>query len=409
MKTAVLSVRTAMWLAATLSAPSAIAGSLYTFSTIDGPNPGQNDGEMTFVQAISDTHIIVGYAFPDSPCTNSFIIDSGTAMGLELPRPDDWPGPICMRAEGVNNSGHVVGTYGDDVVQGNGFLYHDGVFSNVGTPSLPPFIPPRTMPQGISNSGLIVGNYQDTEGEHAFVDISGYQLTFDVPGAVSTYAHGINDIGQVAGTYLDADGHHGYVNYWGTFRRLNYPGGQETMANGINDFGTTVGSYEDSNGGLHGFVYRSGAFSAFDVPVGDETVLTGINNRGQIVGSYDLLIDNKPRHGFVADPVTLMDVLSGVVQLSAGVVRVTIPSTARFDAVANIDVSSLTLGRSGSEASLMACRVLPSIFGSGNLRCTFSVPTSGLTCGDARVFLNGRLLDGTPIRGSDNVRVRPCR
>jgi hypothetical protein len=265
------------------------------------------------------------------------------------------------------------------------------------------------MPQGISNAGLIVGNYQDSKGEHAFVDISGYTVKFDVPGALSTYAHGINDIGQVAGTYVDAAGSHGYVNYWGKFRRLNYPGGRETMANGINDFGATVGSYEDIDGGLHGFVYRAGAFAPFDVPVGHNTILTGINNRGQIVGSYDLLIDNKPRHGFVAHPVTLIEVAKGgAVKHNPGVVRAIIRSTARFDAVASIDVSSLTFGRLGSEASLMACQVLPSLFESGNLRCTFSVAASGIECGDALVFLNGRLLDGTPIRGSDKVRVRAC-
>ncbi len=409
MKTTALSIGAATWLAVTLASPAATAGNLYTFTTIDGPNPGSNDGEMTFVQAISDTHLIVGYAFPDSTCTNSFMFDNNTPITLNIPVPNNWPGPVCIRAEGVNNSGHVVGTYGDTVVQGNGFLYHNGAFSSFGTVGLPPFPLPRTMPKGISNSGLIVGNYQDTEGEHAFIDISGYRHEFDIPGALSTYAHGINDFGRVAGTYLDATGSHGYLYYWGSFRRLNYPGGRETMAHGINDFGITVGSYEDAAGGLHGFVYQGGAFAPFDVPFGSGTVLTGINNRGQIVGSYDLLIGNKPRHGFVANPVTLLNLATGVVRYKAASVRATIHSTTRFDAVADIDVSSLTFGRSGDEGSLMSCEVSPSRFGSGNLTCTFSVPMSGISCGDKRVFLNGRLRDGTAIRGSDDVQVRPCR
>jgi probable HAF family extracellular repeat protein len=420
MKTA-FSAKAAVWFAATLLSSSAVSGTLYTFTAIDGPKPGQNDGEYTYVQGISDTHIIVGYAQPDSPCSNSFIFENGIGTTLEIARPESWPGPVCMRAHGVNNSGHVVGVYGDATVQGNGFLYHDGVFTHIGTQKLPPFLPlPRTMPQGISNSGLIVGNYQDSRGEHgfgehAFVDISGYTLTFDVPGALKTYAHGINDIGQVAGTYEDADGQHGYVNYWGQFRRLNFPGSQGTMANGINDFGTVVGTYRlvphpEAIGEQHGFVYMGGVYVPFDVPLGEDTVLTGINNRGQIVGSsFFPPYDTKPRHGFVADPVTLVEVANGVIHPNAGVVKVTIPSTRKFDAVANVDVSSLTFGRLGTETSLMSCQVLPGIFGSGNLRCTFSVPAAEIACSDARVYMNGRLLDGSPIRGSDQVRVREAQ
>jgi probable HAF family extracellular repeat protein len=408
MKMAVLSVHAAVLFASGIFAPTAIAGGLYTFSTIDGPKPGQFDGERTYVQGISDTHIIVGYAFPDSPCTNSFIIENDTATTLAIPRPPSWPGLMCMRAQGVNNSGHVVGTYGDTVVQGNGFVYHDGVFSNVGTPRLPPFPLPRTMPQGISNSGLIVGNYQDSKGEHAFVDISGYTVRFDVPGGSSTYAHGINDIGQVVGSYADAAGTHGYVNYWGSFRRLNYPGSTETIANGINDFGMVVGSYEGADGDEHGFIHAAGVFVPFDVPSGRNTVLTGINNRLQIVGSFDLPIGNKPTHGFLADPVTVVDVLNGIVRLDRPMVRVIIRSTPRFDAVASIDMTSLTFGRVGTEASLAGCQVIPGGFGSSNLACTFSVAISDIACGDTRAILTGRLLDGTPIRGSDAVRVRSC-
>lgn len=367
------------------------AGPLYTVTTIDGPNPGLG-GELTSIQGISDKHILVGFAFPNDPCTYSFLYDGTTFSAIQPPAPFS---PECVRAMGVNNDGKIVGTYGD-AVQGDGFLLHNGVYSNIGAVQLPPWPGPRTLPQGISNSGLIVGNYIDSIGNHGFVDIGGSFDYFNVPGAQDTFAQGINDIGEVAGNFVDSTGTHGYVDFWGLIKRLDFPGAQQTAANGVNDLSTVVGSYTDSSSQQHGFIYTSAGFTTFDVPGGSDTQLTGINNRGQIVGSYDL-------HGFRADPKSLI-LVTGQVRLNKPLIQVTIPSTAQFDA-STINTASLTFGHLGTEPSLAACQVLP---GAHGVACTFSTSASALQCGDTQATLVGQLIDGTPIRGSDVIHIAGC-
>ena len=189
------------------------------------------------------------------------------------------------------------------------------MYSNVGPLQLPPWLGTRTLPQGISNSGLIAGNFIDSSGNHGFVNISGSFVYFNVPGARDRFAQGINDVGGVAG-----------------------------------NLSTVAGSYTDSSSQQHGFIYTVAGFTTFDVPGGSNTQLPGINNRGQIVGSYDL-------HGFRADPKSLIAV-AGQVRLDKPLIQVTIPSTAQFDA-STIDTASLTFGHRGKEPSLAACQVLP--------------------------------------------------
>jgi hypothetical protein len=389
---------TALMTLACLCGNSADASPLYTLTTIDGPNPGLG-GEFTFVQAISDKHMIVGFAFPNDPCTNAFLFDGSTFTRIQPPPPF----APCIQATGVNNDGKIVGTYGDGQVPGGGggFLLFKGAFSSVGPLVVPPFLGPRTLPQGISNSGLIVGNFIDTSGQsQGFVDIGGSFFYFNVAGAQSTFTHGINDIGEVAGNFVDGTGGtHGYVDFWGFTKRFDFPGAQATVANGINDLSTVVGSYTDGANLQHGFVLGRTGFTTFDVPGAFATQLAGINNRGQIVGSY-----NKSQfHGFRADPVTSMAV-AGPVRLGAPSIKVIIPSAPRFDA-GTIDTASVTFGHAGTEASLAACQALA---GSGGLACTFSTSVSALQCGDTQATLNGKLIDGTPIRGSDDIRIAGC-
>ena len=387
---------TALMTFACLCGNSANASPLYTLTTIDGPNPGLG-GEFTFVQAISDTHMVVGFAFPNDPCTNAFLFDGTTFTTIQPPPPFAF----CIEATGVNNEGKIVGTYGDAGVPFGGFLLFNGAYSPVGPLVVRPFIGNRTLPQGISNSGLIVGNFIDTNGHsQGFVDISGNFVYFNVPGAQDTFTHGINDLGEVAGNFLDSTGRtHGYVDFWGFTKRVDFPGARDTLANGINDFSTVVGTYTDSNNLEHGFVHGPGGFTTFEVPGALNTVLTGINNRGQIVGSYHTL----QFHGFRADPKTVVAV-AGPVRLSAPSIKVTIPSTPHFDA-GTLDTASLTFGHAGTEASLAACQALP---GSTGLACTFSTSVSALQCGDTQATLNGKLIDGTPILGSDKIRIAGC-
>ena len=145
-----------------------------------------------------------------------------------------------------------------------------------------------TFAQGINNSGQIVGNFNDAQNvSHGFLRSSaGTYTTFDYPGATGTYAADINSAGQIIGTYTDsAFNTHSYLLSGGTFSPLIYPGSVQTLAYGINTAGQVVGGYVDSGQNRHGFLLNGGVYSTVDVPgAADNVGAFGINAAGHIVG-----------------------------------------------------------------------------------------------------------------------------
>ena len=63
-----------------------------------------------------------------------------------------------------------------------------------------------TNANGINDSGQIVGNFDDASGDHGFLLNNGIYTELDVPGATFTVANGINDSGQIVGNFNDASG-----------------------------------------------------------------------------------------------------------------------------------------------------------------------------------------------------------
>ena len=83
-------------------------------------------------------------------------------------------------------------------------------------------------------------------------------------------------------------------------------------------------------------------------------------------------------------------------------------SSATFDAPARADRTSLTFGRTGSEASFTSCdSALTDVNGDGRLDlvCHFTIKLSGFQMGDTAGVLMGRTIGGTQIRGTDLVRI----
>ena len=115
-------------------------------------------------------------------------------------------------------------------------------------------------------------------------------------------ALGINDAGQIVGDYEDSTGEHGFLYSGGTYTTLNDPLGTDgTFASGINDAGHIVGYYYDSSGTAHGFLYSDGTYTTLDDPLGTRAPMRfGINDAGQIVGFY--YDSSGSGHGFLANP-----------------------------------------------------------------------------------------------------------
>jgi uncharacterized membrane protein len=110
----------------------------------------------------------------------------------------------------------------------------------------------------------------------------------DLPGVAATFVSDITNSGRIVGTYQDFAGNfHGYVEETdGSFVTIDVPGAPATEANGLNERGDVVGAFTGSNGLLRGFVQHDGVISTIDVPGARSTLPVAINNQGQIVGEY---------------------------------------------------------------------------------------------------------------------------
>jgi hypothetical protein len=94
-----------------------------------------------------------------------------------------------------------------------------------------------------------------------------------------------------------------------------------------------------------------------------------------------------------------------------GLIAASILSAADFDARREVDRSSLTFGRTGSEDSLSLClRIGFDVNRDGirDLTCFFRARAAGFQCGDTAGILRGLRVDGVSIVGKDSVRVARC-
>ncbi|MGO9375682.1 MAG: carboxypeptidase regulatory-like domain-containing protein [Syntrophobacteraceae bacterium] len=149
-----------------------------------------------------------------------------------------------------------------------------------------------TSAEGINNSGQVVGYFTDTNSvSHGFLR-SADGLTYtqiDAPNATSTLAFGINNSGQISGYFTNATGPHGFVRSadGSTYTTIDYPGSQimQTLIYYIDDAGQTTGNFTDGNWSVHAFV-RSADGSTY-TPIGYGQPY-GINNASpnQITGFY---------------------------------------------------------------------------------------------------------------------------
>lgn len=188
---------------------------------------------------------------------------------------------------GSGQTGQIVGDYFDGNGE-SGFLYDGTTFTQIAPPgSL------QAYARGINNTGQIVGFYDDgTGGFHGFVFKAGTYTQFDVSLGTQTLLAAINDAGQVVGQYSDTNGGiSGFLGKLGSSLAtpFNFPGAAATQPQSINGDGKIAGNYQDSAGNFHGFVYdpSSGQFDSIDYPGATATLAYGINNNGQVLVQAD--------------------------------------------------------------------------------------------------------------------------
>jgi hypothetical protein len=223
-------------------------------------------------------------------------VERGTYTKISVPR-------ATTIAEGINDSGVIVGCFKRKTGPGRGFIDHHGKFTIITDPAAATSRAGTTCPAGIDNAGAIVGQYRDRSGMlHGFAYRNRKFTTIDEPHAghrsgQGTTAVEINKSGVTVGYYVTRKNlEKGFILRNGVFTTVTYPAadplGLGTALNGIADDGTISGLYEDVRGRVHGFWYRNGIFHKIDVPGAHQTEVACISERSAlIVGSY------QPRSG----------------------------------------------------------------------------------------------------------------
>lgn len=194
----------------------------------------------------------------------------------------DVPGATYTYIYGINSAGQMVGEYITPTTS-SGFLYTDGVFSDINYPGAS-----DNTVTGINDHGDMVGTYYDNAFK-SFLYQDGQFTTIVYPGASSTQANAINNAGDIVGGYVDqASMWHGFLLHQGVFTSLDVPGGDFTIAFGINDSGIISGYYTwycDDCDILKGFLLYQGRFHISSPNI----VLTGINNQDEVVGNCNMV------------------------------------------------------------------------------------------------------------------------
>ncbi len=277
------------------------------FKTIDDPNSVQAQFKGTRVQGLNDDGELVGLYN-----TNSGVFGFYEIGGVFSTLPDPSPGLTSgFGANGVNNSGQIVGEYDLQAGGYHGYLYSGGTYTTIEDPNAAAV--GATACNSINDPGQIVGSYSAGNGvEHGFLYSGGANGTYtniDVPLAQHTWAQGINNAGEIVGYYEDSsNAFHGFTYTNGTYATFDdAQGTQGTFAFGINDLGQIVGKYANASG-QHGFLYSGGVFLSVDDPsavvpspnVDTVTEIYDINNAGRTAGFY--FDNNSAIHGFVTVP-----------------------------------------------------------------------------------------------------------
>jgi hypothetical protein len=212
---------------------------------------------------------------PSSPCTGH----------LEYkPTFIEFPGASFTVVTGINNRGDATGVYNDAGGQ-HGFVLIGARFSTLGFPGSV-----VTNPYKISDTGIIVGSFQDGSGlVHGFSYSKGTWTQIDFPGASDTEAYGVNSAGDIVGIY-DAFQPitHGFLLTKGEFHRIDTPYGIQSAAQGINDLGMITGfGWSDPFAGPYtGFKLRNNSFTRFNFPGAPFTLPYSINNASDLAGFF---------------------------------------------------------------------------------------------------------------------------
>jgi len=170
-------------------------------TTLDAPFRG---AVGTQLNAINDAGVIVGVWVDHAFRGHGFIYQNGSFSNLQ------YPGSRDTTPFGINSNGDIAGNWdADQSSTGHGFVFSGGRITSFDVPDA---MPNETAANGINDSGQIVGTYVGRDGKfHGFIREGATFTALDCPGGVATIAWGINAAGQIAGNCDDSGGRKGFI------------------------------------------------------------------------------------------------------------------------------------------------------------------------------------------------------
>jgi probable HAF family extracellular repeat protein len=246
----------------------------YQYATIAPPG-----AQGTVANGINNEGQIVGYYFTGSGdprvVDHAFLLSGGVFTPLADPQGDS------TTPASINDAGQIAGSYNVGLDQ-HAFVLNGGAYSTIDPPGRGPF----ASANGINNTGRVIGYYTDPQHrQHEFQYADGQFVSRDAPNSGNTVGFGINDAGEGVGEVDTQSGDsYGFLMVNGGFAPIRFPGAILTVARAINNQGDIVGTYVDTASATHGFLVHDGVFTTLDVPGARLTNPTGINDASQVVG-----------------------------------------------------------------------------------------------------------------------------
>jgi probable HAF family extracellular repeat protein len=256
------------------------AAAQYSFTPLAVPNFGAIN---TTPYGVNDQGHVVG-TYQQGTLPKSFYYDGSAYHEVQV---GDC---VAVYAYGINNTGEIVGT----CQAGNGtypgfVLAPDGSFTLYQAPGAS-----GTNLLCVNGAGTMAGSVQKVDGIHGVLTDGTTWTLIDVPGGSQTMVFGLNDQQRMSGwaiatqepqpavnSFLTADGV--------TFTRLQYPGAEaESYAYGISNAGQVVGTFHAADNINHGFLFDGTTYTRFDVPGATETAVQAISPDGtKLVGTWN--------------------------------------------------------------------------------------------------------------------------